>query len=224
MFKDHNFIYSNQTNEFQRFSACEDYNHNLRNYITKNFNWENISVLEAGAGMGRITDFYINKAKKISLTDSSNAMLEYCRSKYLPIKNKVFFYLCKHNELPFKFQNYSFDTFISAYSLSYEAIKHKKISLQNYINSILSLNINKYIIIENIGIFSSTDFYIQPYQDYFDILSYYFNKAVIPTDYFFKSNQEAIYYCDLFFGKSISTKIKRTGNNIVPELTCVWYN
>lgn len=219
----HQFIYSNQLYNFQRFSEREDFNKNLKNCMLSLFKWDNLSVLEAGVGMGRVTDYYFDKVKHVTLTDESKIMLEYCRSKYSTEKDKVSCCLCSHSELPKMFQAKRFDIFVSAYSLSYECIKRKGNKLQDYINNLFSLA-NRFVIIENTGVFCSDDSYIQPYAEYFNILSSHLAKIEIQTDFRFKSTEEAVYYCGLFFGETIASKIKQMDINVVPETTCIWYN
>ena len=73
----HQFIYSNQLYDFQRFAEREDFNKNLKKCMLSLFKWDNLSVLEAGVGMGRVTDYYFDKVKHVTLTDESKIMLEW---------------------------------------------------------------------------------------------------------------------------------------------------
>ena len=220
---DHRNIYSNEISKFKRFSECEDYNHCLREYLIHHFDWEKASVLEAGVGMGRFTDYYIDQAKTVTLTDSSTTMLDYCRMKYSRYEEKIDFVSCKHIDLLDYCKSRKYDIFISAYSLSYEAVKLQPEMLQGYLDSVLSLNVNSFVIIESIGLYHTNSNYLQQYKDYFNELSNRLNRIEITTDFHFQSVQEAEYYCGIFFGKEISERVKEIGSNIVPETTCLWY-
>lgn len=218
-------MYHSQSNQFLYFSSCEDSNGNLDRFIKSYFNWNDKTVLEAGIGLGRITDKYIDKAKKIVATDKSEKMLNLCKKKFSRELDKIEFLKCDHDKLYKNLYNFCFDTFISAYSLSYLVDKYKDPGkLKNVLDGIFSLNIKKFIVIESIGVFSKNDHHFIRYKNYFNYLYDRFSFRFLNTDFVFADNSEATYYAEVFFGKKTRDIIRDSGIIRIPETTCVWFN
>lgn len=219
----HDIIYNEKIQDFLHFSLCEDYNNNLSKCLLNKFSWNDKKVLEAGIGMGRIADNYIDKIKSLTATDKSMKMLKYCEKKFSLKTTNVQYLCCHHKNLKMALDNSFFDTFLCAYSLSYAAIEYDGNHLYDFLDRIFSIEANNYIIIENVGIFSTEDEYIRPYSNYFNYLYKMFDCIQINTDFCFRDNMEAVHYSNMFFGKEIASIVKKSESNFVPEKTCIWY-
>lgn len=220
----HDLIYKENQKDFLRFSLCEDRHKNLTRYLMKEFSWDNKTVLEAGAGMGRITDKYIDKIKDLTLTDKSIEMLKYCKKKYNYKEKNIQYLCCDHKNLASNLKDKHFEIFICAYSLSYVAMELDDKAFEDFLTTFFSINADQFIIIENIGIFSKNDTYVRPYFNYFDFLSKKFKSLEIKTDFSFKDVNEAVYYAEMFFGKDTAETVKEIGSKDLPEISCIWYN
>ena len=220
----HDFIYTKEDSEFFPFAQNEDFQSNLSDFLKNNFLWENKSVLELGVGFGRITDIYVDEIKSLIATDKSEAMINFCINKYCSTKSNVNFMCCEHEKIVERLPSGHFNVMISSYSLCYTATKYKtKEALFGFLDKLFSIDCDNYIIIENSGIFSLEDEYLRPYQLYFEYLNSKFKSCKIRTDFKFNTNEEAVKHSRIFFGNEISEKIKKSGNCIVPETTCIWY-
>lgn len=220
----HDEMYALMNNDFLYFSSCENRCGKLDAFIRDNFDWKDKTVLEAGVGMGRMTDKYIESAKQIYATDKSGEMLEYCRHKYERQKHKISFVQCDHTQLMQTFEKQRFDIFLSSYSLCYTAVNYKGAQLESLLDNIFSVDAHRSIIIESVGIFSQNDAHFSPYREYFNYLDEHFDHCLIDTDIVFADNKEAVYYSELFFGSQISRMVENSASNCVPEKTCIWFS
>lgn len=73
-------IYWNKTEMYEWFSSCEDVN-NIIKYISKNVDLENKTILDLGAGTGRLSIPLSKRAKFVYALDKSKPMLKILRRK-----------------------------------------------------------------------------------------------------------------------------------------------
>jgi len=220
-------IYTSDISKFEEIAKYEDYNKNIKRFLMENFCWKDKFVFEAGIGIGRITQYYINSSKKIIATDISQSMLDFCKKKFADYKNKIRYVNLRHLDMKDKtFQKA--DIFISSYSLSFEIINEDKPIQEIY--NILMDGIKKVtkkgaliIIIENEGIFNELPSFDYRMKDYFTLLNNEFKHMSIDTSYLFNSIEEAVKILNNFFGKEISSKVEKYNNCNIPEKSGIWY-
>lgn len=222
-------IYKSNIYLFDRISRHEDYKGNLSAYLNNIFDWTDKVVFEAGVGTGRNLDLYIDKAKKVYVTDISPLMISETKKRFESYKNKIVSYQCDHKDLDILMVEEKADIFISSYSFGHSFIDSKE-SLKEAFKCLMDGCISKVksggfvVIIENQSIFGEPLSYDYKLQNFFHYLSNYgFNHNVIDTDYEFTNTNEAYEFMNAFFGPEIGEKIRERGVNIIPEKTIIWY-
>ena len=121
---EHGELYGREADIFDDIARLADVKGVLRQCLLERFAFEGKRVLEAGAGTGRITDYYVDRAKCVTLTDAYGSMVDRLKHKYAGVE-KVTVALCDHRRLRERFSE-KHDIFLSAFSLNYafdESIK-----------------------------------------------------------------------------------------------------
>lgn len=220
-------IYNSDIAKFQGIAEHEDYNRNIKRFLLENVSWQDKVVFEAGIGIGRITQYYINLAKKVIATDISQSMLDYCKQRFADYEDKVTYLNLRHLDMKDgDFQKA--DIFISSYSLSFEIINEGKTVQEIYdilmdgIKNVIKKG-SLIIIIENEGIFNELPSFDYRMKDYFTLLNNEFEHISIDTSYLFNSTEEAEQILNEFFGDEISSKVKKYNNCTIPEKSGIWY-
>ncbi len=113
----HAELYDSEAALFDDISLHEDTSGKLRQFLLEHFSFADKSVLEVGAGAGRITDYYVDLAKRVIVTDAYESMVNILKQKYAGV-DKVTAALCDHRQLRSRFPE-SFDIFLSAFSFNY---------------------------------------------------------------------------------------------------------
>lgn len=219
-------IYEKHSREYDDLIIHEDYENNLGTALEQILEGNNLKIVEAGVGTGRVTRLYINRAEHIWCFDRSKHMIDRAKINLTDYLDKITFKILDNKDIA-KF-NEAADYFIEGWSFGHTIIENqdniKKI-VQKLISNCMKISKKKIIIIETLGTNVSEP---APTSDilsqFFSILEeeYGFKKTIIRTDYKFESNEEAERIMSFFFGEKMRESLKKVSRNIIPEWTGVW--
>lgn len=224
-------IYEKHAYEYDELVRWEDYRENLPSKLNELFDFSSRTVVEFGAGTGRLTALYAEKAGRIHCFDRSTHMLEKAKTNLSRFAPKVSFELCDNNEIDslqikgdFVIEGWSFGHTVSDYGTLDETAAKADELISRSLD-----RLNKggtAIFIETLGTDSE-----QPFAPSSALELYYrrleedygFQKEIISTDYRFESVDQAADLCGFFFGAEAGEEIRRKGSNIIKEFTGLWH-
>lgn len=219
-------IYEKHSREYDELVTHEDYENNLGTTLANILEGNNLKIVEAGVGTGRVTRLYINRAKHIWCLDRSKHMIERAKINLNEHRNKITFQNLDNLELD-KFKGKA-DYFIEGWSFGH-TITENQININPVVKKLISdctkICNNKIIIIETLG--TNVD---EPAPTsealsvFFRILEeeYNFIKETIRTDYKFESTKKAERIMSFFFGDKMKEVLIQTPRRIIPEWTGIW--
>jgi len=221
-------IYDFHSIEYDELVTKEDYQNNLKNYLLNNFDFKNKSIIELGAGTGRLTKIYAKDSKNISIYDRSSHMMDKAKLNLKEFSESIKFGICDNlniNEIKEKadiiLEGWSFGhTAIDKFETITDTIKELIDNCKSMLNSGGTI-----IIIETLGTNYNKPTETSPaLSKLFSILenSYNFKRYVLRTDYKFDSEEDAKRVTSYFFGEKFAKNLKNAKNGIVKEYTGVW--
>jgi ubiquinone/menaquinone biosynthesis C-methylase UbiE len=186
-----------------------------------------LSVLESGAGTGRVTAMLTEYTKELISMDLSVPMLVKAQT-VVPAKPPAFpgYAAADHRCLPVKGQR--FDWIVSGWSVCYLA-SWKREKWQAEVNSALNefarvLKPGGFILlIETLGTGETSPNppgHLTDYLEYLDAIG--FTRSWTRTDYRFKNDSHARDLTGFFFGDSMLEKIENSPEPVLPECTGLW--
>ena len=216
---DHENLYRYREREFAEIAGHEDPAGRLKAFLLSHFEFDGKTVLEAGAGEGRITDWYLDRVKKAVLTDAYQSMVNVLKRKYQD-NDRVTILLCDHRELRNQCQE-PFDLFLSAFSFCY-AFGPDTEDPGALLEKLLP-DCKHHIIVECGGFYEEYD-YLRPEKiRYMEALSKRFQKDVIRTEFVFSSPEQAVEAAQTLF-PGIAEKVKQKDCAVIPERIAVFYD
>ena len=215
----HAELYDSEATLFDDISLHEDTSGKLRRFLLERFSFDGKSVLEAGAGAGRITDYYVDRAKRVVVTDAYESMVGMLKQKYALV-DKVTAELCDHRQLRSRFPE-SFDVFLSAFSFNY-AFDPSVGDYDAFLEQILP-PAKQHIIIECCGFYEEFDYLMPESIRYVRALENRFHKAVVPAQFVFSSPEQAVAAAKVLFSP-IAEQVRRQNRAVIPELIHVYYD
>lgn len=223
-------IYREDAEQYERLVSREDYKGNIERALRQIRPFDNLRILELGAGTGRLTRLLAPWASSINACDFSPHMLTVARSKLNDSKQSNWQIFAADNEsLPLAAQ--SADVAIAGWSLGHSVGWYPG-HWQDVIGRTLSemervlQSQGTIIILETLGTFQEN-----PQPPTPGLAQYYrwledehaFSSTWIRTDYRFASMQEAVELIDFFFGGELADAVQANGRLIVPECTGIWW-
>jgi ubiquinone/menaquinone biosynthesis C-methylase UbiE len=226
---DHEKIYNEQANEYERLVAHEDYQGNIIPALEQIKPLEGLDVVELGAGTGRLTCMLAPVVKTIQVYDISAHMLEVAAAKLKEsgLRNWQTG-IADHRELPVDDQ--SADLAISGWSICYTTNDYEE-AWQREVGKALSEMKRvlrpggTIIILETLGTGHQTPTppdEVKPYLAFLEKEAGFFS-TWIRTDYLFESLEEAKEVTGFFFGEEMVENIIGTDPVILPECTGIWW-
>ncbi|NMB56024.1 MAG: class I SAM-dependent methyltransferase [Leptolinea sp.] len=223
---EHENVYKNQAERYHALVSCEDYQHNLAAAIQEIIP-ENCTILESGAGTGRVTDILIPRSKKMVSLDLSVPMLRYANSTVPPDQRGFSGYACAdHRSLPVV--DRSFDWIVSGWSVCYlvswerDTWKEQVCKALREFTRVLNER-GSILLIETLGTGKERP---EPPEHLSDYLSFLddlgFIRRWIRTDYRFPDALTAGELTGFFFGNDMLTHISRDPLPLLPECTGLW--
>lgn len=193
-------------------------------------NYQDMDVLDLGAGSGRISSFIAPEAKSLICTDVSQPMLEILDKKLMNrnLARNWVTVEADHRKLPIS--DSSVDLVISGWSICYLASTNN-LEWENNLKLIFSelhrvLKPNGTIVIlETMGTGTETPDPPDFLTSYYSLLQdrYGFEHKWVRTDYQFETIAEAIKNTEFFFGEEIIAKIELNQWVTVPECAGIWW-
>ena len=215
----HAELYDSEAALFDDISLHEDTSGKLQQFLLEHFSFADKSVLEAGAGAGRITDYYVDLAKRVVVTDAYESMVNILKQKYADV-DKVTAALCVHRQLRSRFPE-SFDVFLSAFSFNY-AFDPSVGDYDAFLEQILP-PAKQHIIIKCCGFYEEYDYLPPESIRYVQALENRFQKTVLPTEFVFSSPQQAIAAAKALFSP-IAERVRQQNRAVIPEMIHVFHD
>jgi ubiquinone/menaquinone biosynthesis C-methylase UbiE len=222
-------IYNNHADQYEALVSREDYQHNLFRTIGQIVSFDNLKVVEFGAGTGRLTCMLAPIVKSIHAYDSSQHMLDVAIQKLR--KSHVQNWQAEvgdHRHIPM--DDGTADVAISGWSMCYLVVGND-VTWQSELDQGLTEMQRvvhpggMLIIVETLGTGHETPVPPDSLKAYFDYLEKKgFQQTWIRTDYLFQDNAEANTLTRFFFGDEMVDKIRNDERGVVlPECTGIWW-
>jgi len=221
-------IYKTEGDKYEALIAREDYQGNILKSLREITPLENRTVLDLGAGTGRLTGLLAPHVSHIHAFDISKEMLRICRDKFLAsgLSNWQVD-IADHRQLPV--ENKSADLVVSGWSLSYLSVWNPETGqaeLEKWLDEMKRvLRPNRHIVLfESLGTGNESPIRLEHLKDFYPWLDEVgFQNKWIRTDYKFASLAEAEYLSRFFFGDELGDKVKENNWVILPECSGVWW-
>lgn len=222
-------IYRTQSARYDRLVAAEDCHGNLSETLHRIQDWRGRSVVEAGAGTGRVTAIYARDARRILCMDREAHMLRAARERLFAHLGKVSLAVADNGALCAAPS--SADVFVEGWSWGHAVVDGpgtvEAVAARLFENARRVLSpAGVVILVETLGTNVDLPFPPDPrLARFFRILvdDYHLEQEVIRTDYRFGSAAEAAEVLGSFFGDSMRRAVQERGCSLVPEWTGVWH-
>ena len=226
---DHPEIYRSQADNYEALVSREDYQHHLLPAIQSITPLNGMSIVELGAGTGRLTTMLAPLAAHISAFDISDHMLALTREKLLAsgLENWVV-NTGEHQYIDIN--DHSVDLVISGWSVCYAVVKDQ-VTDHAAFDRVLSeitrvLKPGGFVIlIETMGTGFTAPHPPDHLLEYFNLLRLSgFTETWIRTDYRFEDRLTAERLSSFFFSNDIIQKlVVSDGEVYLPECTGIWW-
>ncbi len=221
-------IYQSAAERYHALVMHEDFQSNLLPAIQAIDSLNGKTVIELGAGTGRISCLVVPLVCRLVATDVSHHMLSFGRQWLAECAaNNWHMSLSSHLALPFA--NCSANAVISGWSFCYAAIDAGE-TWQGALAQALSevqrvlQPSGKFILIESLGSGDETPHPPEVLVNYLDYLDTHgFESTWIRTDYRFRDKEQALSLTSFFFGDDPLPMWETEDGVIVPECTGLWW-
>lgn len=224
-----NEIYDEHALAYDELVSREDWQGNLASFLAANFDFAGKTVIEPGAGTGRLTALYVGQAAHVHLLDRSVHMLEQAKANLAPWSPKLECTVLDNLQLDTLAERA--DYVVEGWSFGHVVVENRD-DLPGTVDRLVAacrslLNPGgRLILVESLGTGTS-----QPEAPGASLAAFYerleqqhgFTKAVLSTDYQFSSVAEAARVMGFFFGPGMEQSIRASGVPLVREFTGVWY-
>jgi len=221
-------IYQSAAERYHTLVMREDMQNNLLPAIQAIDSLNGKTVIELGAGTGRVSRLIVPFVRRLVAADVSHHMLSFGKQRLAECAvNHWHLSLESHQALPFS--DHTADAVISGWSFCYAAIDAGE-AWQGALAQVLAevwrvlQPGGKLILIESLGTGYETPHppdVLVNYLDYLD--THRFESTWIRTDYCFRDKEEAISLTSFFFGDDPLPMWKTENGVIVPECTGLWW-
>ena len=222
-------LYETKAGLYDILVAKEDYKENLLPTIDSKCDLDGKSIIEFGAGTGRLSFLLARLAVEVMAFDVSMSMLKVAKEKgdVLGIKN-CSFSLADNRNMPIG--DNKADLVIEGWSLAQMAVweidswKKELLVALNEMNRITRKD-GTIILIETLGTMEENSNPPKKLTPFFDFFEKEMGFAVdwIRTDYKFDSVEQAIDLTTFFFGEDIGLRVKESNSRVVAECTGIWF-
>lgn len=223
-------IYQTDAERYDRLVSREDYEGNLVQALLQIRPLNNSTIVEFGAGTGRITSIMSHYGKHVFAFDNSLHMLKKATAKLTKQANSNWGLAVADNRL-ISLPDGIADVAIAGWSFGHSVSWHPN-SWKDKIGQMLSemRRILKpggvMVIIETLGTGRETplppSLHLERYYRWLET-EHHFNPTWIRSDYLFHSVEEAAELCGFFFGENMARDILEKELQILPECTGIWW-
>jgi hypothetical protein len=222
-------IYQRHRVDYDRLVAAEDHAHHLPQFLHSIVDWRDRAVLEGGIGTGRVTELYIEKARRIVGFDREPHMLEAARERLWRFSDKLELRAADYLALPRLPEKA--DAFIEGWSWGHSIVDGRR-SVEDIAEDLFA-NVRKnlvaagfVVLIETLGTHALAPAAPHPrLAEFYQLLQsrYSLQQAAVSTDYRFPSVREAADTLGFFFGDAMRSTVLAANSPLVPEWTGLWY-
>jgi ubiquinone/menaquinone biosynthesis C-methylase UbiE len=221
-------IYQSEGDRYEALISREDYQGNILGAIEEILDVKGLDILDLGAGTGRLTLLLAAPAGSIRSFDASAEMLRVCRERLTAsgLSNWQVD-VADHRQLPVK--DHSADLAVSGWSVSYLAVwnqEHETGELDQWLAEMKRVlrSGGTIILFESLGTGNESPVRLEHVESTYQWLDAHgFANKWIRTDYRFESVAEAAELAGFFFGDEMAEQIRKSGSEILPECTGVWW-
>jgi SAM-dependent methyltransferase len=222
-------IYRRHRAEYDQLVAAEDHARHLPEFLNSIVDWRGKAILEGGLGTGRVTEMYIELARRVTGFDLESHMLAASRSRLARFADKLELRPADNLDLPLLSEKA--DLFIEGWSWGHSIVDGP--GPVAAIAEALFENIRKnlvadgfVILIETLG--TNCTLPVPPHprlEEFYRLLEdrYGLQKTALSTDYQFSSPQDAAATLGFFFGESMQQAILSANSCTIPEWTGLWH-
>jgi ubiquinone/menaquinone biosynthesis C-methylase UbiE len=226
---DNKTVYSQYADEYEALIAREDYQGNILRTLEEIVpDLKNRSVLDLGAGTGRLARLLAPRVKYVRAFDESAEMLRVCSDKLSEVGLANWSVdVADHRHLPVA--DASADLVVSGWSVSYLAVwgaENWRKKLSDWLaemKRVLTAD-GLIILFETLGTGQESPVCVPHLANFYPWLDENgFENTSIRTDYKFESLEEAENLSRFFFGDEIGAQVVNNNWVILPECTGVWW-
>lgn len=222
-------VYRRHRIEYDRLVAAEDHARHLPEFLDSIVDWNGLTVLEGGIGTGRVTECFIESARRLVGFDREPHMLEAARERLARFADKIELRPADNLALPLLPEQA--DVFVEGWSWGHSVVDGP--GDVEPIADALFANVRKnlvpggfVVLIETLGTNALSPAAPHPrLAEFYQLLQsrYGLRQAAISTDYRFPSAREAADVLGFFFGDPMKQAILAAGSATVPEWTGLWF-
>lgn len=224
---DHQRIYLEEAEQYQRLVAREDYQGNLIPAIRKITPLDGVDLVDLGSGTGRLISLCEPTARRLFAFDLSDHMLQVAASLLQEqIGDRWLAAAADHRAIPLP--RNSADLILSGWSFSYLATWNEdqwESALQAGLREVKRVLKEKgsAIFIETLGTGVEEPYQLDKLKPYFNFLEQRgFEQTWVRTDYQFRNQEEAAELVSFFFGEEMLVHLSQGPQPILPECTGIW--
>jgi ubiquinone/menaquinone biosynthesis C-methylase UbiE len=225
---DNKTVYAHHGNEYEALIAREDYQGNILSALRDITPLESRTVLDLGAGTGRLACMLAPLVGHVHAFDIAPDMLRVAREKLTEsgLSNWEI-NIADHRQLPI--DDHCADLIVSGWSFSYLAVWNPdswRAELEKALAEMKRvLKPGSFItLFESLGTGNESPVELPHLRNFYPWLDEAgFQKKWIRTDYMFESLEEAEYLARFFFGDELGDKVRKNKWVVLPECTGVWW-
>ncbi len=226
---DHSEIYRSQAERYEALVSREDYQQNIFPSLQQIVPFENLTVVEFGAGTGRLTCQLAPVVKFIHAFDISQSMLDVATAK-LRQSGLQNWHTAMGDHRRISIEDGIADVVISGWSICYVVVDNPETwgeELSKVLGEMRRVvhSGGMIILLETLGTgveYPQPPDNLVPYYAYLE--AHGFQCAWIRTDYRFESLEEAETLTRFFFGEDMPEKIRVNDQGVMlPECTGLWW-
>ena len=222
-------IYRRHRAEYDRLVNAEDHERHLPEFLDSLVDWRGKTVLEGGLGTGRVTELFIDDARRVVGCDREAHMLEAARERLARCEDKLELRVADNFDLPVLTEKA--DVFIEGWSWGHAVVDGP--DEVEAIAEALFAQVRKnlvpggfVVLIETLGTNALSPAAPHPrLAEFYQLLQsrYGLRQTAISTDYRFSSVAEATDVLGFFFGDAMAQAVRAAHSAVVPEWTGVWH-
>ena len=222
-------IYRRHRIEYDRLVNAEDREHHLPAFLRSIADWRGKTVLEGGLGTGRVTELFIDDARRVVGCDREAHMLEAARERLARFADKLELRVADNLYQPLLPEKA--DVFIEGWSWGHAVVDGP--GEVEAITEALFAQVRKHLVpgglvvlIETLGTNALSPAAPHPrLAEFYQLLQSRFGlrQTALSTDYRFATPAEAAEVLGFFFGDAMGKAVRANGSAIVPEWTGVWH-
>ena len=227
--RDHQAIYRSDTERYEALVAREDYQHHILPALNRICRLDDLTVIELGAGTGRVTRLVAPLVQSIRAFDRSGTMLAVARQKLGEQGSSSWSLgIADHRFLPV--ETATADLVISGWSLCYLVTWHPDTWRSELSQALAEIKrvlrpSGTIVLLETQGTGHETPnppANLLPYYDFLENEAG-FAATWIRTDYQFASSAEAVALVRFFFGAELADQVAAEQLIVLPECTGIWW-